>query len=84
MELTDKQRQALEYLDSVGSCTSAAVGHHLYPRHSELNRPLTPQGAGRLGGVLMHQLRDLGCVYSEWPRWYMTSRGRVALDETVS
>jgi hypothetical protein len=80
VRLTDKQRRALEYLNTRPWVTPADLGNALSDR-----KHLTAQGAGRIGGSMAGRLIKLGAAEScaryrgGFPAYRITPAGRAAL-----
>ena len=83
MKLTDTQQRALLAICDAGrqGLTAAEIGYALTP---DRKYPLVPQGAGRLGGRVGTQLRDLNLTsHGGWPMKYTVTPAGRALAEKL-
>ena len=85
-ELTAPQRRALAFLATVPSASPAMIGEALT---RERRPPLSPQGAGRLGGTMGARLCRMGLAWnasydnSGFPAYQISPSGRRELQGRV-
>jgi hypothetical protein len=83
IKLTEPQRRALEYLNSVTNATPSRIGEAMYHEGwRRRERHLSAQGCGRVGGTMATRLvkmglvRDLAMKNDGWSLYEISQRGR--------